>query len=108
MSSHEQEQATMQDLCETTDTGKVEAWIRSQGPVGGAALLYFAACRGCAVTVQILLEKKGVVLNIKDHESGDTALHAAAKNVIGKLCNCSGREGPLLGFVIIRENQQWN
>ena len=98
MSSHEQEQATMQDLCETTDTGKVEAWIRSQGPVGGAALLYFAASRGCLETVQILLEKEGVVLNIKDHESGDTALHAAAKNGHREVVQLLRKAGASLGL----------
>merc|ERR1719233_34557 len=71
---------TMEELCQDPDNSRVETWLNSQGDQGGAALLHYAAAKGSLEVVKFLVEKDRVVVDMKDHESGDTPLHVAARN----------------------------
>lgn len=61
------------------EPGVMEAWLEGEGAGVGAGTLLHAATRGGKVeVVRTLLERRTVVVDLRDEE-GDTALHVAAR-----------------------------
>ena len=61
------------------EPGVMEAWLEGEGSGVGAEALLHAASRGGKVeVVRTLLERRTVVVDLRDEE-GDTALHVAAR-----------------------------